>query len=175
MTTQLDVLPGLAGEVSARIPEPEHVSRDPLVMAYRMIHGSPFSDVGSRGCVARAARALPLRPAHGAARVRRHAGSWRRRGPSRSAAPSLKRSEIASSRSWIRRERDSFAGLFDAHLDDDENWRFATCLTHGDLGPEHVLVSASGDLAGVIDWEETSVGDPAWDFAYLLHAMARRG
>ena len=64
----------------------------------------------------------------------------------------------------------SFAGLFDAHLDDDENWRFATCLTHGDLGPEHVLVSASGDLAGVIDWEETSVGDPAWDFACLLHA-----
>ena len=46
MTTQLDVLPGLAGEVSARIPEPEHVSHDPLVMAYRMIAGSPFSDVG---------------------------------------------------------------------------------------------------------------------------------
>ena len=42
-------------------------------------------------------------------------------------------------------------------------------LTHGDLGPEHVLVSASGDLAGVLDWEEVGIGDPAWDFAWWVH------
>ena len=29
----------------------------------------------------------------------------------------------------------------------------------------------NGDLAGVIDWEEATIGDPAWDFAYLVHAF----
>ena len=62
-----------------------------------------------------------------------------------------------------------------AFLGDDDLWRFAPCLTHGDIGPEHVLVSPSGDLVGVLDWEELSVGDPVADFAWLLHARPADG
>jgi aminoglycoside phosphotransferase (APT) family kinase protein len=39
---------------------------------------------------------------------------------------------------------------------------------HGDLLPEHLLVR-DGRLAAVIDWGDARVGDPALDYAWLLH------
>jgi aminoglycoside phosphotransferase (APT) family kinase protein len=41
-------------------------------------------------------------------------------------------------------------------------------LLHGDLGPEHLLC-ANGRLAGVIDWGDARIGDPALDLAWLRH------
>src|SRR5205823_14897913 len=41
-------------------------------------------------------------------------------------------------------------------------------LVHGDLGPEHLLVR-DGKLAAVIDWGDARIGDPALDYAWLLH------
>jgi aminoglycoside phosphotransferase (APT) family kinase protein len=41
-------------------------------------------------------------------------------------------------------------------------------LVHGDLGPEHVLVSDDA-LTGVIDFGDTHVGDAAIDLAWALH------
>ena len=55
------------------------------------------------------------------------------------------------------------------------NWRFATCLIHGDIAPPHVLVGDDGDLAGVIDWGDLEVGDPAGDFAWILGARPQAG
>lgn len=43
---------------------------------------------------------------------------------------------------------------------------------HADLLPEHMRCR-SGRLVGVIDWGDTCVGDPALDFAWLLHAHPR--
>src|SRR5262249_52882689 len=45
---------------------------------------------------------------------------------------------------------------------------FEPALVHADLGPEHLLVE-SGRLAGVIDWGDARIGDPALDYAWLLH------
>ncbi len=39
----------------------------------------------------------------------------------------------------------------------------ARCLVHGDLHPANVLVDASGGPAGVIDWGDVHIGDPAVD------------
>lgn len=39
------------------------------------------------------------------------------------------------------------------------------CLTHSDLGAEHLIFDDGGALAGVIDWGDVCVGDPAVDFA----------
>ena len=72
-------------------------------------------------------------------------------------------------------ESERFGARFTAFLDREDYWRFSACLTHGDIGPEHVLVSASGDLVGVLDWEELDVGDPVADFAWLLHARPADG
>ncbi len=45
---------------------------------------------------------------------------------------------------------------------------FTPALTHSDLGPSHLLVR-DGRLAGVIDWGDARIGDPALDYAWLLH------
>ncbi|MFC9975085.1 aminoglycoside phosphotransferase family protein [Spirillospora sp. NPDC127200] len=47
----------------------------------------------------------------------------------------------------------------------------AGAVVHGDLGPENVLWEDAGDgpprLAGVIDWDEAALGDPAEDLAAI--------
>jgi aminoglycoside phosphotransferase (APT) family kinase protein len=45
---------------------------------------------------------------------------------------------------------------------------FEPVLTHSDLGPEHLLCR-DGALAGVIDWGDARMGDPALDYAWLLN------
>jgi aminoglycoside phosphotransferase (APT) family kinase protein len=60
-------------------------------------------------------------------------------------------------------------------LDDDTLWRLAPCLVHADLGLGHILVDDRGDLAGVIDWSDVVVGDPAVDFAILLNDLPAQG
>jgi aminoglycoside phosphotransferase (APT) family kinase protein len=45
---------------------------------------------------------------------------------------------------------------------------FEPALVHADLGPEHMLVR-NGRLAGVIDWGDARIGDPALDYSWLLH------
>jgi aminoglycoside phosphotransferase (APT) family kinase protein len=42
-------------------------------------------------------------------------------------------------------------------------------LIHEDLSPEHLLVDPeTGDLTGIIDWSDASMGDPARDFTPLV-------
>jgi aminoglycoside phosphotransferase (APT) family kinase protein len=45
---------------------------------------------------------------------------------------------------------------------------FTPPLVHGDLLPEHLLVR-DGRLAGVIDWGDARIGDPALDYTWFLH------
>jgi aminoglycoside phosphotransferase (APT) family kinase protein len=45
---------------------------------------------------------------------------------------------------------------------------FEPALVHADLGPAHLLVR-DGRLAGVIDWSDVRVGDPAIDYAWVLN------
>ena len=49
---------------------------------------------------------------------------------------------------------------------------FQPALVHADMGPEHVLVR-EGRIAGVIDWSDARVGDPALDLAWPLNGAAR--
>jgi len=42
-------------------------------------------------------------------------------------------------------------------------------LVHNDLCPDHVLLDpATGELRGILDWTDTSLGDPALDFVFLV-------
>jgi aminoglycoside phosphotransferase (APT) family kinase protein len=38
-------------------------------------------------------------------------------------------------------------------------------LVHGDLYARHLLVTDAGDLAGIIDWGDIHIGDPALDLS----------
>jgi hygromycin-B 7''-O-kinase len=40
-------------------------------------------------------------------------------------------------------------------------------LVHGDLSPQNLLVTESGELGGVVDWGDAAWADPASDFAKL--------
>lgn len=173
---QIDVLPGLAQEVSAAVPVPVPVliSLDPVCMGYRSLPGEPCDAVGDAGVwperLGRFLDDLHLVPpefvgmrAVSAAAVRdARRAEWSR-------LLDLAAAHLADG------ELERAASAIGTVLDDDAMWRFGPCVTHGDLGPEHVLVSPSGDLAGVLDWEEVGIGDPAWDFAWFLHGMPRAG
>jgi len=41
------------------------------------------------------------------------------------------------------------------------------CLIHGDLSATNILVDASGRLAGVVDWSDSAITDPAIDFGAI--------
>jgi len=42
-----------------------------------------------------------------------------------------------------------------------------SCLSHGDLHDEHILLDNAGCVSGVIDWGDSCVTDPAIDFSGL--------
>jgi aminoglycoside phosphotransferase (APT) family kinase protein len=65
-------------------------------------------------------------------------------------------------------ERDRTERLFAAFLENPLNAQCAPVLLHRDLGGDHLLLDTeTGDLAGVIDWGDLSIGDPAQDFCGL--------
>jgi aminoglycoside phosphotransferase (APT) family kinase protein len=68
-------------------------------------------------------------------------------------------------------DRPAAEEMLSAYLDDPANFQFEPHLIHADLGPAHVL--ARGDeLAGVIDWSDARIGDPALDFAWALNGTS---
>ena len=51
--------------------------------------------------------------------------------------------------------------------------RAPRALVHGDISGFHTLVRPDGELAGVIDFGDTSIADPAIDFAGVLNHHSR--
>lgn len=173
LRAQIETLPELAAELPALVPEPTHVDREQPAIAYRKIDGVPLDEAPDGLWPERLGRFLydlHLMPPE-------YVGL---RGGSSSEVRAAIRSEldVFGERVLPLLDMDEAAHIgsrFAAFVGDDELWRFAPCLTHRDIGPEHVLVSANGDLAGVLDWEELGVDDPVADFAWLLHEMPEQG
>ena len=77
---------------------------------------------------------------------------------------------------WCKRNKvdikESFPYLFDAidKLRNSTNKKF--CLLHGDLKPPHFFINKeinhNYNVSGIIDWEESTVGNPASDIAHLF-------
>jgi aminoglycoside 2''-phosphotransferase len=175
MRRQLDLLPELSHEVSALVPIPELVSHDPVAMAYRMLEGVPLTQVEEHGWwperLGRFLYDLHMVPPEFVGLRGRGADDERRAteellGRMREHAFPL----LGDIETRVRTE-----AMAERFLADDDLWRFAPVVTHGDLGPEHVLVTPSGDLVGVIDWGDVGMGDPAADFAWMLHAAPSVG
>ena len=153
---EVELLPALAPLLPVDVPQFEYVSRDPWLVAYRFIHGRPLVDEdpeGVRGFL--------------------------------DALHAVDVDDVPAQRpDWLetyRRQADEFRRVVLPLLDPDERPRgeallaevetltgFRPALTHSDLGPTHLLVR-DGRLAGVIDWGDARVGDPALDYAWLLN------
>jgi aminoglycoside phosphotransferase (APT) family kinase protein len=168
------MLPEIAAEVSAPVPVPTFGStEDPPCIVYPIINGVPM-DVAADGIwperLGRFLYDLHLMPPEYVAFRSRPAEVVRAERRTDAAG------KMAATRSILG---SAIGGQLDAlltsFLDDDANWRFATCLTHSDIAPQHVLIGDDGDLAGVIDWGDVEVGDPAGDFAWILGARPDAG
>jgi aminoglycoside phosphotransferase (APT) family kinase protein len=153
---ELAVLPVLALALPVDVPSFEFVSRDPLFVGYRLIHGEPLVDEDGDGV-----RAF-LEALH-----------------------ALDRSDFPVERpDWVdayRAQCAEFERLVLPLVEKDLRTQarrlfadaetlvdFEPALLHADLGPEHLLVRECC-LAGVIDWGDMRVGDPGLDYAWLLN------
>ena len=167
---QSELLPELAREVSAAIPVPVHVSKEPASMAYRSIEGRSLLEVDlppdgilpeRLGRFLYDLHTVPLEFVG----LRGGGGEdWRR----------TYQDELGDFRERVfplldDDERDRAGAMFERFLDEDANFRFPASLIHNDLGPAHILATPTGDLAGIIDWGDAVPGDPAMDLAWVLH------
>ena len=69
-------------------------------------------------------------------------------------------------RAWLEQR-------FSAFIESGGSSAAPRVLAHGDLGCAHILASADGCLAGVIDWGDALIADPAYDLAALLAECPR--
>lgn len=81
--------------------------------------------------------------------------------------------------------RQYITSRFKAYWSEASFTRYAPSLIHGDLSPDHFLIdTTSGRLSGVIDFGDTVLCDPDYEYVYLLEdggepfareVMRRRG
>jgi aminoglycoside phosphotransferase (APT) family kinase protein len=156
LESEVALLPALAPALPVEIPRFEQVSREPWFVVYRLIRGEPLRNEDPDGVRAFLAALHAFDTA--TARIRRpdwleiyrsHAEDWRR-----AVLPLLDADE--------RRQGDALLGEIETLTG------FEPALVHCDLGPSHLLCR-NGRLAGVIDWADAKVGDPAVDYAWLLN------
>ncbi|HEU0026931.1 MAG TPA: phosphotransferase [Ktedonobacterales bacterium] len=151
----------------------------PAVVGYEAIQGAPLAPESLAGTEAGAAaiarevarfltalHSAPIKQAVGVGLTPASAEAWR--------------AEYAALRAWSRAHaapllppdtRARLERLWAGYLDEPGNFRFQPVLIHRDLGIEHVLLEADGRLAGVIDWGDAAIGDPAIDFAGFLGGL----
>jgi aminoglycoside phosphotransferase (APT) family kinase protein len=153
---EIALLPLLAPALPVSVPAFEHISRDPLFVGYRLIRGEPLVDEDPEGVRAFLNALHALDP---------------------SLLPVQQVDWVQAYRQQCREFERRVLPLLDTELrrlatrlfaDAETLVDFTPVLLHGDLGPEHLLVW-EGRLAGVIDWGDARVGDPALDYAWLLN------
>jgi len=147
---EIVLLPLLAGVLPVNVPSFEHISRDPLFVGYRLIRGEPLVDEDAVG-------------------VRAFLEALHTIDPSRLPVQQPE---------WVEAYREQCAEferlvfpVLDKDLRPQAKRLFSDAETLVDFKPallQHLLVRG-GRLAGVIDWGDARVGDPALDFAWLLN------
>ncbi|GAB3713795.1 phosphotransferase family protein [Nocardiopsis oceani] len=65
----------------------------------------------------------------------------------------------AGSADWLRSWCEHLAARVPATL--------TPALVHGDVAPQNLVVTATGDLGGIVDWGDAALADAATDFAKL--------
>ena len=153
---EIALLPAVALELPVEVPSFEHSSREPFFVGYRVIRGEPLVDEDADGVRAflEALHAfdpagLPVERPDWVKAYRRQCVEF-----ARLVLPLLDEDRCADVKRLFE-EVETLVG-------------FTPVLLHADLGPEHLLVR-DGRLAGVIDWADARVGDPALDYAWLLN------
>jgi len=153
---EIELLPALAPALPVAIPRFEQISREPWFAVYRLIAGEPLRDEDPHGVRAFLealhsfdASAVDVPRPDWRDIYRGHAADWRR-----VVLPLLDVDERSAGEALLA-EIETLTG-------------YEPVLVHCDLGPSH-LICRDGRLAGVIDWADAKIGDPAIDYAWLLN------
>ncbi|MEV4252624.1 phosphotransferase [Spirillospora sp. NPDC049652] len=158
LLAEIRLMPWLAPRLPLPVPVPELVSSDPLIVRHRLVPGVPLeSPAAEHG------RALGhfLRALHDTDVHQATAHGLRDVRDEFAADLALFRDRVIP----LLPDQDRAAG---ASLLDALDTGITDTVVHGDLGPEHVLVS-DGRLSGVIDFGDAHAGDPAIDLSWTLH------
>lgn len=157
LAMEVRLLPALAPTLPVPIPQFAHVTEG--AVAYRKLPGAPVDasrpHLGEQ--VGRFLAALHAFPVDRARELGVPESPWRE-----------------TYRRFTREVLDAAElgpeaeAMVEDFLGDEANFAFAPRLIHADLGPEHIL-SVGDALTGVIDWGDARIGDPALDFAWLVH------
>jgi aminoglycoside phosphotransferase (APT) family kinase protein len=156
LEVEIVLLPALAPALPVAVPSFFHISREPFFVGYRLIRGEPLVDEDADGVRAflEALHALdlsglPVERLDWIEAYRAQCAEFERL-----VLPLLEKDRRAQAKRLF--------GEAETLVD------FEPALLHADLGPEHLLVRERR-LAGVIDWGDMRVGDPALDYAWLLN------
>jgi aminoglycoside phosphotransferase (APT) family kinase protein len=156
LEVEIALLPALASALPVEVPSFEHVSRKPLFVGYRLIRGDRLTDEdsdGARACL----EALHAFDPSGFPVPR---PDWVE--AYRNQCAEFERLVFPLLEKHRRTEAQRLFGEAETLVN------FEPALVHADLGPDHLLVR-DGRLAGVIDWADARIGDPALDYAWLLN------
>jgi aminoglycoside phosphotransferase (APT) family kinase protein len=151
---EIALLPELESALPVAVPHFEHISHEPPFVVYPLIRGTPLIAEDPDG-VRRFLESLHrvqtdvLPPTDWIASYTEHCGEFERL-----VLPLLGAEERPKAQALFA-EVETLTG-------------FEPCVTHSDLGAEHLLVR-EGSLVGVIDWGDARIGDPALDYSWLLH------
>ena len=156
LEAEIVLLPALAAALPVAVPTFEHVSREPLFVVYRVIRGEPLVDEDGDGVRAFLAALHAVEPSAFPVDRRDWIDAYREQ------CAEFERLVVPLLDSDLRAGAQGLFGEVETLTD------FEPALLHADLGPEHLLV-CDGRLAGVIDWGDARVGDPALDYAWLLN------
>ena len=156
LEVEIVLLPALAPALPVDVPTFEHISRDPLFVGYRLLRGAPLVDEDGDGVLAFLSALHAFDPAGLPVERPDWVDAYRDQCAEfeRLVLPLLDRDLRAPAKRCFG-EAETLVG-------------FKPSLLHADLGPEHLLVR-DGRLAGVIDWGDARVGDPALDYAWLIN------
>jgi aminoglycoside phosphotransferase (APT) family kinase protein len=156
LEVEIALLPAIAPALSVDVPSFEHISRDPLFVGYRVIRGQPLVDEDADGVRAFLEALHALDPSGLAVERPDWVAAYRDQCAEfeRLVLPLLDRGRRRQAKRLFS-EVETLVG-------------FEPTLLHADLGPSHLLVRDTR-LAGVIDWGDVRVGDPALDYAWLLN------
>jgi aminoglycoside phosphotransferase (APT) family kinase protein len=153
---EIQLLPEIADRLPVQIPRFAHVSREPLYVVYPLIRGDRYVNEDPHGVRAFldalhavAVDEVPAPHSDWLATYREQADEFRR-----VVLPLLDLDERTRGKALLT-EVETLTG-------------FLPTLTHSDIAPTHLRVQ-DGKLAGVIDWGDARIGDPAIDYAWLLN------
>ena len=66
------------------------------------------------------------------------------------------------------KEKNAVNKIFEAYLEDKNNFNYTPVLLHNDLSNDHILIdNQTHTLVGIIDFGDMAIGDPDYDLMYL--------